>query len=277
MVQQKIKHEFKDQSRWNSYGKGYLEILKEQPSKGIIQPQKIHKYKRVLEKLSPVAGEKKILDLGCGKGDFSIILSKLGARVIGLDIGSDLIELAKELAKINNEDCQFIVGDVCQLPFHNKEFDFVVGNGILHHLPEAGVKDALKETHRVLKNGGIAFFNEPIEDNKVFNYLKNLIPIETPDSDKYRPSILQRRRWEEYLRNVDDRHLSTKELIDAKGDFQNVNFNYSNFLPRAAKLLPKKYRGKISKTLNEFDSVLISKFPPARNLAGRAFITYHKS
>lgn len=272
-----IKHEFKDQSRWNTYGKGYLEILKKQPSKGIIEPQKIHKYRRVLEKLSPLVRKKKILDLGCGKGDFSIILSKLGATVIGLDLGPDLIELAKELAKINNEDCQFIVGDVCQLPFQNNDFDFVVGNGILHHLPEAGVKDALKETYRVLKNGGIAFFNEPIEDNKVFSYLKNFIPIETPDSDEYRPSILQRKRWEEYLRNLDDRHLSTKELLDAKGDFQNVNFNYSNFIARARKLIPKKFRRKISKTLDEFDSVLISKFPLARTLAGKAMITYYKS
>ncbi len=278
MANPQIKNEFKDQSRWNNYGREYLEILNKEPSKGIIELQKkAKKYGKILGKLSLGVEGKKILDLGCGEGELSIVLSKLGGIVIGIDMGSDLIELAKKLATINNENCQFIAGDVCQLPFPNNEFDFVVGSGILHHLSEAGVRDALKETHKVLKNGGIAFFTEPIEDNKVVNYLKNFIPMGTPGSHKYRPSILQRKRWKEYLINLDDRHLSTKELIDAKGDFQNVNFDYYGVLSRAGKLLPEKSRRKIAKTLNKLDPVLLSKFPLARELAGQAIITYYKA
>ena len=278
MVNPQSKNEFKDQSRWNNYGKEYLEILNTEPSKGIIElSKKSNKYRKILGEVSPKVSGKKILDLGCGEGELSIILSKLGGTVVGVDVGLDLIELAKKLATINNENCQFIVGDVCQLPFPNNEFDLVIGSGILHHLSRDSLKDAVKETNRVLKNGGIAVFAEPIEDNKVINYLKNFIPMGTIGSRDYRPSILQKKRWKEYLINLDDRHLSTRELTEAKGEFQNVNFKYHGILKRMAKLLPNKYKKKIVKPLDKLDLVLISKFPLARKLAGRAIITYCKS
>jgi len=43
--------------------------------------------------------DKNILDLGCGSGYFSNILAKAGANIIGIDLGNDLIKLAKENSK----------------------------------------------------------------------------------------------------------------------------------------------------------------------------------
>jgi len=51
---------------------------------------------------------KKIVDLGCGTGIFSVAAKILGAeKVIGFDIDKDIINIAKEYAEDNNYDIDF--------------------------------------------------------------------------------------------------------------------------------------------------------------------------
>ena len=60
---------------------------------------------------------KKVLDLGCGCGIFSIGSALLGAEsAIGVDIDCDSIDLARVSAeKFNIENVKFVVSDVCDL------------------------------------------------------------------------------------------------------------------------------------------------------------------
>lgn len=51
--------------------------------------------KSLVEMLDPKQGEK-ILDLGCGTGDLTNEIAKLGAKVVGMDVSPDMIEKARK-------------------------------------------------------------------------------------------------------------------------------------------------------------------------------------
>jgi 2-polyprenyl-3-methyl-5-hydroxy-6-metoxy-1,4-benzoquinol methylase len=68
--------------------------------------------------LSPMQiHDKKILELACGFGDVSVWLSKQGAKVTGVDLGSDLVATASALATVNQVDCRFQQCNITNLPF----------------------------------------------------------------------------------------------------------------------------------------------------------------
>ena len=63
-------------------------------------PFYVYRRNRILEILNGISVEgKRILDFGCGDGYYSRYLKKRGAEVIGVDISSGMVNLAKENAK----------------------------------------------------------------------------------------------------------------------------------------------------------------------------------
>jgi len=104
---------------------------------------------------------KRILELGCGHGEFAVWLAKQGASVTGVDVGHDLVRSARLLAEVNEVECNFQQGNLVDLPVNSATYDVVVGLAILHHLSEVDVLKAVREAHRVLKSdGGFAVFHE---------------------------------------------------------------------------------------------------------------------
>lgn len=95
----------------------------------------------------------RILDIGCGAGFFSIILSQLGHTVTGIDITPNMIEESKLLAYSVNSNVEFIVMDAEKLDFDTNYFDVVVARNVTWNLPHPD--EAYKEWLRVLKPGGI--------------------------------------------------------------------------------------------------------------------------
>ena len=53
----------------------------------------------------------RVLDLACGIGRHSVLLSKMGYRVTGIDISPLFVEKAREYAVEENSDARFVVGD----------------------------------------------------------------------------------------------------------------------------------------------------------------------
>jgi len=105
--------------------------------------------------------DQKLLDFGCGKGELSLVLSKVGYEVFGFDLSPNNITIAKRLA---NEyqmagRTHFQVSVAEKLDYPTDYFDVVVGNEILHHVE---ISEALSECVRVLKEGGMAIFHEPV-------------------------------------------------------------------------------------------------------------------
>jgi len=99
---------------------------------------------------------KKILEIGCGNGEFSKRFLKIRAQMFCVDISTKSIETLKN--KYPNTNITFQAADVEHLPYPDNHFDGVIGNGVLHHLD---IDKCLKEIYRVLKTGGKIFFTEP--------------------------------------------------------------------------------------------------------------------
>ena len=91
----------------------------------------------------------KILDIGCGSGFFSILLSKTGYDVTGIDLTESMITDAKALAA--EEQCRalFLVMDAENLQFTDATFDVVVSRNVTWNLPHP--EQAYAEWVRVLK------------------------------------------------------------------------------------------------------------------------------
>jgi len=103
---------------------------------------------------------KKVLDVGCGTGRHSCAVSRFeGVLVVGVDINHDglmeahrKLELEKEFNTFKARWCEFIVSDICSLPFEDMSFDLVICSEVLEHV--ANASRALGELARVLKPCG---------------------------------------------------------------------------------------------------------------------------
>lgn len=97
---------------------------------------------------------KKVLDVGCGTGEYAILLAKKGAHVSGIDLSKGMINNAKNNAKQEKLNILFQKADVCLLPFENNIFDKISIARVLGHLDDETMNVAAKELMRVLKPGG---------------------------------------------------------------------------------------------------------------------------
>lgn len=102
---------------------------------------------------------KRVLEIGCGRGVGMEILLSLGAEhVTGFDLDPKMIALAeKRLTRYRNRAHVF-VGDAEAIDASDASVDAVVDYGVIHHIPNW--KQALKEIARVLKPGGIFYFED---------------------------------------------------------------------------------------------------------------------
>jgi len=125
---------------------------------------KIHKIEfiRTKEIISRYLPNKpiKIIDLCGAVGHYAYWLAEMGHEVHLLDLSPKHLERAKENRKLYKADLKNIeVGDARNVKYEDGTFDIVLLMGALYHLQEKEDRiQCLKETNRILKNGGIAIF-----------------------------------------------------------------------------------------------------------------------
>jgi SAM-dependent methyltransferase len=124
---------------------------------------------------------KTVLDLGCGTGETLIPLIKRGARVIGIDISPELIDLARRRVAsygLENQNVEVRVGSAYETGLPNESVDVVFSIALLHHLD---LPKARAEIFRVLRPGGLFILREPIRFSRTIARLRKLFP--SPDAD----------------------------------------------------------------------------------------------
>jgi len=100
----------------------------------------------------------RLLDIGCGPGDFTRAFSDAGALVTGVDFSPEMIRIARD----RFPEVEFKVADAERLPFDDCSFDVVVGAYLAHHLARPDV--AFQEIYRVVRPGGRFVFVIPIQE-----------------------------------------------------------------------------------------------------------------
>jgi SAM-dependent methyltransferase len=98
--------------------------------------------------LQPRRGEK-ILDLGCGTGA-AVPCMPDGVEYVGVDISEAYIERARR----KHSGRRFLVADVTTSSEPDEVFDRALSFGVLHHIPDEGVRLLLERVVRLVKHGG---------------------------------------------------------------------------------------------------------------------------
>lgn len=99
------------------------------------------------------------LDAGCGIGSHTLLLADAvgpGGRVIGLDLSSEFLVIAREIAAKSGlaEQVSFQGGDVNRLPFDDETFDWVWSADCVGYYRTGDPLTLMKELARVVRPGG---------------------------------------------------------------------------------------------------------------------------
>lgn len=125
--------------------------------------------RRMVELLDrPSLDGKRVLDVGCGNGAYSVYLAMYGAEVHGFDISEEGIRTARHIAAVNDmtDRCSFSRQSATDLSFPDETFDIVLCSNVLHHIWKYdGVQS---ELYRVLADGGALVFDEGMRTNPVY-------------------------------------------------------------------------------------------------------------
>ncbi|MDR5757958.1 methyltransferase domain-containing protein [Caballeronia sp. LZ035] len=105
-----------------------------------------------------------VLDVACGEGYGSSILSRCARSVTGVDIAPDAVAHAQSVYK-DVASLSFMTGSASQLPLPDAKFDAVVSFETIEHLHEQ--EEMISEIRRVLKPGGFLILSSP--NKKVYS------------------------------------------------------------------------------------------------------------
>ena len=221
-----------------------------------------------VELLGDLSG-KSVLHLQCHFGQDSISMSRMGAKVVGVDLSDEAIKAAEELALKAKSDTRFVCCDIYDLPNHlNETFDIVFTSyGTIGWLPDLDRWAAV--IARYIKPGGKFVFVEfhPVvwmyDDHFAaisYDYFNTGEIKETtqgtyadPDSDIMITSV----GWNHSLSAVVNsliRHGLKIQLLE--------EYDYSpyNIFPDAVMVEPGKYRiGHLKHTIPMVYSIVATK------------------
>lgn len=215
----------------------------------------------ILDKFGDVKG-KRILDYGCGSAEGGIYFAKLGAEVVGIDVSPGMLEAAQKLAQHHGVkiETRQVTGD--GIPGDKDEFDFVYGNGVLHHVD---LSKARGELSRIMKPGSKGAFIEPLKYNpviEVYRYLANTVRTE----DEHPLSFSDINDFKQVFRHVSHHEFwfSTlavflKFYLVDRAD-PKVDRYWKKIYTDAAKIAP------IFSPLKALDDKLLAAVPPLRRL-----------
>ncbi len=103
---------------------------------------------------------KRVLDIGCGYGESTELLSEFAESVVGIDSSQTLIDLARQRHYRAKVEFQCSAFEEVQL--HNASFDIVSGVWLLNHIHTADeLKQILQKIRSLLKSEGLAVFVVP--------------------------------------------------------------------------------------------------------------------
>ena len=149
-----------------------------------------------VEQPRPLAGLR-VVDVGCGGGLLAEAMARKGARVTGLDLADDLLQVAKLHALDAGVEVDYVLESAeTHTVTHAAQYDVVTCMEMLEHVPDPG--SVVRACSQLVKPGGWVFFSTINRNPKAFlfaivgaEYVMNLLPRGTHEYLKFiKPSEL---------------------------------------------------------------------------------------
>jgi ubiquinone/menaquinone biosynthesis C-methylase UbiE len=148
-------------------------------AKGFARHRRVHP--EVVEELlkrGPIGAATRVLDVGCGTGNYAAALtSASGCLMAGIDPSPGMLDLARDAASWE----MLLCGKAEDLPFEDSAFDVVISTDVIHHIGDRSAY--FGEAARVLKPGGrIATVTDSHDDiprrRPLSSHFPETVPIE---------------------------------------------------------------------------------------------------
>ena len=114
-----------------------------------------------------------VLEIGCGTGEMWVGKDDLigrCSRLILSDLSEGMLSTARENLK-SHDRIEYRIVDIQDIPFPDREFDVVIANMMLYHVPD--LSKGLQEVARVLKDDG-TFYCATYGENGMMEYIELL-------------------------------------------------------------------------------------------------------
>jgi ubiquinone/menaquinone biosynthesis C-methylase UbiE len=152
------------------------------------------KLQRIL-RATPHGRNLRILDLGCGLGDYAkAVASATDAHVVAVDVARNNLRLARQRAGPANRLDHARV-DALRLPFRDATFDLIYTINVLHHLKRGEQERALRGLARLLRPQGRLVVLEINISNPLFRFYMRRIFPRTRRIDRGDEEFIPTRRW----------------------------------------------------------------------------------
>jgi SAM-dependent methyltransferase len=153
---------------------------------------------RVLGAAAPGRRLGRVLSVGCGDGEFELMLAPRAESVLGVDISPEAIDIARRgQARTNITNVEFRCLSVMDLDL-TERFDTIICVAFLHHLPAAVLPYFLARTYERLRPGGLFYAQDP----NVHGILRHI------------GRRLMGRNYDKY-HSRDERELDPGEMVEA--------------------------------------------------------------
>lgn len=127
---------------------------------------------------------RRILELGCGTGSFTLRMKRKGYEILGTDFSMDMLRIARKKAKRQKICCEFQFQDMRALEL-DEEFDCVVSvcDSMNYMTGKFDLESAFSSVLGVLKPGGIFLFDMKTES--FYRELGENIYVDETDTGDY--------------------------------------------------------------------------------------------
>lgn len=206
--------------------------------------------------LSGIGKSAKILYVGCGSGQASILFAKRGYNITGIEISKDMIAIAKEVCH-NYSNAKFQIRDFEKASFPKESFNLIISGQAWHWVDP---KIADKKAHRLLENNGRLAVFWSLQENKKSLFLQKVSKI----LDKYHPKSTM------HFSEIAEKKLSSSELFDKptkKVYYARPGFNREKYLKLVLTYSwVQKLSGAESENLTKELKSLLKHEPPNVNI-----------
>jgi len=125
-----------------SYKSGFAPWIIGQPQPAVVE----------LERSGAFRG--RVLDIGCGAGEHTILLTRLGYDVLGVDAAPTAVEVARRNAETAGVDARFAVGDAFNL---EPGYDTILDSALFHIFDADDRRRYARSLHTACNPGGVVY------------------------------------------------------------------------------------------------------------------------